>query len=88
MAHLDIHHQTTSGLQRSMQWHDRARGHGIVQGGIARPGMEPDRAAIPLEEGEAVQRGLLILVVTERLWGKVNAAGQPYTYEHRQASRF
>ena len=48
MAHLDTHHQTTSGLQRSMQWHDRARGHGIVQGGIARPGMEPDRAAIPL----------------------------------------
>ena len=26
-----------------------------------------------------MQRGLLILVVTERLWGKVNAAGQPYT---------
>lgn len=43
MAHSDTHHQTTSGLQRSMQWHDRARGHGIVQGGIARPGMEPDR---------------------------------------------
>ena len=45
MAHLDTYHQTTSGfkLQRSMQWHDRARGHGIVQGGIARPGMEPDR---------------------------------------------
>ena len=39
MAHLDTHHQTTSGLQLSMQWHDRARGHGIVRKEVL-PGQE------------------------------------------------